>query len=255
MKIVFLGTGSTSGTPKIGCNCENCRLAREFGGIYSRSRFSILIDDGKKILVDTSPDLRAQFLKANLSGVDLVLITHTHYDHFTGLGELHGRLVDFWALPDTLDYVLKWFDYLRKESRIQVKVIETYQQYEYGKYKIQAFNVMHEGAPTTPVGYIIQDDSHKIVITGDTGSELPQKSLETMKNPDLLISEGTFFKESIPKIHLNVDGAIKLGGLLGAKETILTHFSHRNKPYNELNKYVQQFGNFLASYDQMTIEL
>jgi phosphoribosyl 1,2-cyclic phosphate phosphodiesterase len=58
MKLTFLGTGTSTGVPSIGCDCETCRSedARD-----KRLRVSILLEHaGKKILVDTSIDFRQQ---------------------------------------------------------------------------------------------------------------------------------------------------------------------------------------------------
>ncbi|MDY0129492.1 MAG: MBL fold metallo-hydrolase, partial [Methanosarcina vacuolata] len=70
MRLTLLGTGDAVGTPKIGCKCPACEDARK-GGKSQRLRFSILVESEKgKILIDTSPDLRQQFIKQNLSCVD-----------------------------------------------------------------------------------------------------------------------------------------------------------------------------------------
>ena len=61
MKITVLGTGDTVGTPKVNCDCEVCREAKEKG--LERLRTSILIEHkGLNLLIDTTPDLRRQLL-------------------------------------------------------------------------------------------------------------------------------------------------------------------------------------------------
>ena len=60
MKLTFLGTGTSTGVPSIGCRCETCLSTDERD---KRLRVSILIEHGgKKILVDTSIDFRQQAL-------------------------------------------------------------------------------------------------------------------------------------------------------------------------------------------------
>ncbi len=84
MKLTFLGTGTSTGVPSVGCDCETC-LSNDPKD--KRLRVSILIEhNGKTILVDTSIDFRQQALRANIKYLDAVLITHCHVDHVFRLG-------------------------------------------------------------------------------------------------------------------------------------------------------------------------
>ncbi|HJJ83544.1 MAG TPA: MBL fold metallo-hydrolase, partial [Methanocorpusculum sp.] len=75
MKITVLGTGDTVGTPKVNCDCEVCREAKEKG--LERLRTSILIEHkGQNLLIDTTPDLRRQLLASNAPHIDGVIWTH-----------------------------------------------------------------------------------------------------------------------------------------------------------------------------------
>src|SRR5262245_19038162 len=98
MRLTFLGSGTSHGLPRIGCDCEVCTSTDPFN---RRLRCSVLVesDDGEaKVLVDTSPDLREQFLREKVSRLDGVVWTHTHNDHIIGLDDLrpvtdkHGYL-------------------------------------------------------------------------------------------------------------------------------------------------------------------
>ena len=86
MKLTFLGTGTSTGVPSIGCDCETCLSGDPRD---KRLRVSILIEHrDKKILVDTSIDFRQQALRARISHLDAVLITHCHVDHVFGLDDI-----------------------------------------------------------------------------------------------------------------------------------------------------------------------
>ena len=88
MKVRVLGSGTSSGVPRIGNDWGDCDPDYPKN---RRRRASILIEhNGKNILVDTGPDLREQLLDAKVGMIDAVLWTHEHADHCHGIDELRG---------------------------------------------------------------------------------------------------------------------------------------------------------------------
>lgn len=88
MKLTFLGTGTSTGVPVIACDCPVCTSRDQRN---HRTRASLLVgNNGNNILIDTSPDLRQQALRAGLRRLDAVLFTHCHADHVGGLDELRA---------------------------------------------------------------------------------------------------------------------------------------------------------------------
>ncbi len=56
---------------------------------HARTRVSILVEsETTRLLVDTSPDMRAQLLAADVIDIDAVLWTHDHADHTHGIDDL-----------------------------------------------------------------------------------------------------------------------------------------------------------------------
>ena len=84
--INFLGTGTSTGVPEIGCQCEVCNSKDNRD---KRLRTSVLIKhQGKTVLIDCGPDFRYQMIRSKTIHIDAVLITHEHYDHIGGLDDL-----------------------------------------------------------------------------------------------------------------------------------------------------------------------
>ena len=86
MKIRFLGTGTSTGVPQIGCQCPVCCSEDERD---RRLRCSVAISiDGQELLIDCTPDFRQQALTMPFKKIDGILFTHEHYDHTGGIDDL-----------------------------------------------------------------------------------------------------------------------------------------------------------------------
>jgi phosphoribosyl 1,2-cyclic phosphate phosphodiesterase len=91
MRVTFLGTGTSTGVPVIGCRCRVCTSDDPRN---RRLRPSILLEwEDRKILVDSSSDFRQQALRHRIDRLDAVLYTHGHADHVMGLDDL--RIYNF----------------------------------------------------------------------------------------------------------------------------------------------------------------
>ena len=98
MRVTILGCGASSGVPVVGCDCSVCRSSNPRN---KRRCASVLVEDADTcLLVDASPDFRAQLLDATTSRLDAVLFTHDHADHTHGIDDL--RLVNR-VIDDPLD--------------------------------------------------------------------------------------------------------------------------------------------------------
>ena len=82
LSFTILGCGSSGGVPRLGGNWGDCDPANRKN---ERSRCSLLVELNSmqgttKVLIDTSPDMRSQLLKANVGKLDGVVYTHEHAD-------------------------------------------------------------------------------------------------------------------------------------------------------------------------------
>lgn len=86
MKLRFLGTGTSTGVPAIGCKCPACISTDSHD---KRLRTSALLSVGdKNLLIDCGPDFRQQIMDAGVPPLEAALLTHSHYDHVGGIDDL-----------------------------------------------------------------------------------------------------------------------------------------------------------------------
>ena len=119
LRFRILGCGSSGGVPRIGGHWGDCDPNEPRN---ARRRCSLLIeretDQGiTRVLIDTSPDLRAQMLDAGVGTLDAVVFTHSHADHVHGLDDLRmvvfnmRRRLPVWADGATQNDLLSRFGY------------------------------------------------------------------------------------------------------------------------------------------------
>ena len=120
--VLVLGSGTSHGVPMIGCDCAVCK-SDDPRDARSRASILITVPGEASILVDTSPDLRAQALQHGLRRVDAILYTHSHADHVMGLDEVR-RYNAIQAVPiacfadaQTLADLARTFDYVFNPPR------------------------------------------------------------------------------------------------------------------------------------------
>lgn len=116
MKVRVLGSGTSSGVPRIGNDWGACDPADPRN---RRTRAALLVEhEGTTILVDTGPDMREQLLAAEVARLDAVIWTHAHADHVFGIDDLRqvfhalGHPVPAYARPDTAGSLRQQFGYV-----------------------------------------------------------------------------------------------------------------------------------------------
>jgi phosphoribosyl 1,2-cyclic phosphate phosphodiesterase len=121
LTITFLGTGTSTGVPMIGCGCEVCTSADKKD---NRLRSSILVQSASTtIVVDTGPDFRYQMLREKVTKIDAVLFTHPHKDHMAGLDDIRAynyflkKPIDIYADSLTEEAVRRDFYYAFTDTK------------------------------------------------------------------------------------------------------------------------------------------
>lgn len=254
MKITFLGTGTSQGTPTIGCHCEVCTSsdARDM-----RLRSSIFIEyKGINILVDTSPDLRQQMLAHNVKRIDGVLFTHEHNDHTAGLDDLRpynfmqGGEMPIFGQERVIENLVERFGYAFTGGqypgapRMQPHIITPGEHFNFNDIAIQSIPVIHGKLPI--LGYRINNFAYVTDV-----SWISEESMQKLQDLDVLIISGLRIQEH--HSHFNLDEAIEHIRILKPNRAYITHISHQLGLYKDVESQLPD--KIHLSYDGLTIKM
>ncbi len=127
MRLTFLGTGTSSGVPVIGCDCAVCTSTDPRDARLRTSAILRWTDPGgqpRALLLDAGPDLRTQALRERLDRCDAIFFTHNHVDHTFGLDEVRrfnvmmGRQpINIYAEPETMDHLRRVYTHIFDRAR------------------------------------------------------------------------------------------------------------------------------------------
>lgn len=228
MKVTFLGTGTSTGVPVIGCSCGVC-TSEDPRNDRLRQSALIEMDSGVRILIDTTPDLRQQLLRYPVEWIDFILFTHSHSDHMMGLDDVrpfnffHRRPITVFANDWTARGIQRAFSYIWEESqegggkpKIDLRIVDT--PFEYAGVQVTPIPLSH--GEWTILGYRIGDFAYLT----DTNA-IPPASLELLSGVEVLAIDG--LRPAPPhSTHFTIDEAIEASRQIGAEKTWLIHLSH-----------------------------
>ncbi|MDR1347287.1 MAG: MBL fold metallo-hydrolase [Prevotellaceae bacterium] len=252
MKITFLGTGTSQGTPMIGCSCNVCKSTDKRD---KRLRSSVLIEtDNKKILIDAGPDFRQQMLNANITGLDAILITHEHIDHVGGLDDVRAlnyinqKAVDIYAEMRVQAALRKIFYYafdIIKYPGVPEFEFHTIDEnmFRIADIDITPVRAFHYNLPV--LGFRI----HNLCYITDT-NYIPPDELKKMYNADILVIDALRREPHLS--HFCLSETLETIEKLHPKRAYLTHISHQLDLYSTLERELP--ANVYAAYDGLTVE-
>ena len=257
----ILGSSAAPGIPAFYCGCCACQEAGDAPALArSRSGAVLVAANGGTLLVDASPDLRGQLLREGIKEIDQVFLTHWHYDHFGGLGELeyYVRLqrnepLGFAVPPSAESELAAAFPYLLDcLSCIPWKFGLTCR---FGDIDITPLEANH-GCETA--GLLIESATRRLAYFPDTAG-LPEMTKKAVAEVDWLICDATFHDENwLPDQHMSVNQAIELGREVAARHTVLTHLAlHYARPITdeELRSKISCYPQVSLAYDGMSFSL
>ena len=227
--VTFLGTGTSTGVPVILCDCDTCTSPDPRD---KRLRASILVRSASTtILVDTSPDLRAQILANPAPRIDAVLYTHAHADHTAGLDELRRYNINqkaripVWATEATANDLQQRFSYAFDHSfsffggkpDLDLHLIDPARPFTIGDIEVIPIPINHGRLP------IIGFRFGGLVYVTDVKT-IPDSSRPLLEDADVLILTALRHKEHVA--HMSLDEALETVARHRPKRAFLSHIAH-----------------------------
>lgn len=250
MQIRFLGTGTSTGVPEVGCNCEVCKSSDKRD---QRLRTSVLVRTrGKNILIDCGPDFRYQMLQTEYAPIAGLLITHEHYDHVGGIDDLRPFCrfgdIEVYAESYVADAIVKRIPYCFSEYKypgIPNLILNRLENKSFllGDIEITPIRVLHAQLPI--FGYRIGNMAYLTDM-----KTLPEEEYSKLQGLDILVMDALRIKEHIS--HQNLAEALIQAKRIGAKRTYFVHMSHHIGLHAEVEKTLPE--NVYLAYDGQEIE-
>ncbi len=255
MKVTILGCGASGGVPQIGGadgqgDWGQCDPAEPRN---RRMRASILVEEGaSRVLVDTSPDLRAQSLQFGIKRLDGVLYTHDHADHTHGIDELRRfhyasrKTIPIWADASTYHSLTTRFAYAFEPDdpgyRPFAKADVIKGPFVIGDVPVTPFSQHHGNI--TSLGFRFGPIAYSTDFV-----DLPPESIETLRGVKVWIVDS--LKREPHPTHANVATALRLLHEVRPERGVLTHMTG-GLDYRTLAAELPDW--IEPAYDGMTIE-
>ncbi|HEY8355374.1 MAG TPA: MBL fold metallo-hydrolase [Methylophilaceae bacterium] len=227
MRLIVLGSGSSAGTPVIGCHCATCSSS-DPRNKRTRCSSAIILPGGETLLIDTGPDLRQQALREGLKRVDAVLYTHAHADHMHGIDDLRAfcqlqrQQIPLYGNAQTIHHISEKFPYVLREPSDfwDLPVLS-------GKCLTEPLELF--GTMVTPIpvkhghsdilGYRIGNLAYITDV-----SIVPESSLLLLQGLEVLMLDCLRFRPH--PTHIGLEQSLAYAGMIGARQTYLIHMTH-----------------------------
>lgn len=219
----------------------------------------MLENDGRRLLVDTPPEVRLQLLRAGVGQVDAVWYTHCHADHTHGIDDLRvfsmrrESALPVYGSEGCIRQLRSKFDYVFNQlmqplegttkPEGDLRILEPFQEVEIAGFPMTPLPVPH--GTLQALGFRIGDLGY---ITD--AKLLPDETVEALDGVRTLVLNALWFGLEHPT-HFNIEQAIEVSRAIGAQRTYLTHLTHL-ATHGELLARLPE--GIEPAYDGLTIE-
>jgi phosphoribosyl 1,2-cyclic phosphate phosphodiesterase len=230
-RLTFLGTGTSTGVPMLGCDCSVCRSDDPRN---HRMRPSVLFDFPRgRLLIDTTPELRLQLLRERVGFVHAIAFTHAHADHLFGLDDARlfpkviGGPVPIYCEGWVEDAIRRVFDYAfgERAARIPSGGVPAIDFVRIGPGA--AFSVLGESVLPIRLRHgrfdVLGFRVGNLAYCTDV-NKIPDESWPLLEGLDTLILDAVRYEPH--PTHFNLDEALVAIERIAPGRTYLTHLSH-----------------------------
>lgn len=257
MRFTFLGTGTSAGVPLIACSCAVCTSTDPHDKRLRTGaclQFTDPSGQERTILIDTTPDLRQQALRAGLTRCDAILYTHNHVDHTFGLDDVRrfnaaqNAPIDVYAEAHTLGHLRRVYQHIFEAAHnINQSFVATLIAHELSADKpLDLFGVrftpirlLHGRLPVLGFRIEHQDPAPKDSGPQDSGppssspfplayctdvSAIPPESWRLLRGVKTLVLDA--LRPRHHPTHFTLDQAINVAQRIEAEQTYFIHMSH-----------------------------
>jgi phosphoribosyl 1,2-cyclic phosphate phosphodiesterase len=238
LDITILGSGTSTGVPLIGCDCEVCTSNNPKN---KRLRTSIKISSSTTtVVIDTTPDFRYQMLRTNTTQIDAVVFTHPHRDHYAGLDDIRPfnyfsqKSMAIYANELTQVAIKRDFYYAfekDKDAGLPEMILHTIDKdpFTIGDIPFTPIQVMHREMPV--LGFRMGDFTY---ITD--ANFIPEMEMEKIKGSKVLILNA--LRKQTHPTHYNLEQALAVVANLDIPTVYFTHFSHQIGLHDEVEAFL-----------------
>jgi phosphoribosyl 1,2-cyclic phosphate phosphodiesterase len=222
-----------------------------------RLRTSALIEAcGKKILVDAGPDFRQQLLRAGVSNLDAILLTHEHKDHTGGLDDVRalnyisGKPVEIYAEKRVLRSVRSEYPYAFADNpypgvpEMNLNTIDDGHPFAVGEVEIVPIRVLHYRLPVLAFRV-----AGLVYITDANGIEAVE--MDKIRGCKVLVVNALRREPHLS--HFTLSQALEVSRISEAGQTYLTHISHQMGLHGEVESGLP--AGVKLAYDCLTVEI
>lgn len=226
IQITVLGSGTSSGVPTIGCKCEVCLSTDPRD---KRLRPSILLRyNGRNVVIDTTPDFRAQVLRAGIERLDAIVYTHGHADHILGLDDVRPfnyrqrEPIPVHATQETLNILQRVFEYAfdaAPQSSVPKLDLNVMQDAPFDLFDLTFMPIRLEHGRSTVFGF-----RFGAVAYLTDHSAIPDESMAKLHGLDVLFLDALRYRPH--PTHTTVADALQLVEALQPRRVFFTHMCH-----------------------------